>query len=226
MRAPAESAEVQLSHYSFTIAPDWTLRLDDVLSLHDQKGRENAVWFTDNVIHTTLDLGVDKPDDVHIECHSDHFLSDGYSNILDTEIAAANREEEPELGWLLTDMKATHNRMVAVINPSAAHWVAVEFFRATANELARLLYYNFPQSASGKGPTYNAVTKLLPRVIYLASLRPNSPLAGFDPQELAVEAVPCPQQHGIFDCGPFALCFVAKRIHDQPVWRDLDGKDE
>ncbi|KAH3982707.1 hypothetical protein HBI56_006100 [Parastagonospora nodorum] len=227
MRESAESSGVPLSRYGFTIAPEWTLHLGDVLSLHYLEGYENEAWFTDNVMHTVLDLETGKPDDVHIECHLDHFLSGDYGEIWETQLAAANRGEEPALGWPLTDMKATHNRMVAVINPSAAHWVAVEFIRATAtNEPTRLLYYNSLQSASEKGPTYNAVTKLLPQVIYLASLRPNSSLAGFDPHKLEVEVVPCPQQYGSFDCGPFALYFATKRIYDKPVWRDLYDEDE
>lgn len=226
MRECSETSGVELSRYEFTIAPDWTLRLNDVLSLHYLEGYENEAWFTDNVMHTVLDLDTGKPDDVHIECHLDLFLSEDFGAIWEKQLAAANRGETPELGWPLTDMKETHNRMVAVINPSAAHWVTVEFVRATSSEPAKLLYYNSLPSASEKGPTYNAVTKVLPQVIYLASLRPNSPLAGFDPHKLEAEVVPCPQQYGSFDCGPFALYFATQRIYNKPVWRDLYDDDE
>ncbi|KAH4183583.1 hypothetical protein HBI24_183310 [Parastagonospora nodorum] len=83
---------------------------------------------------------VGKPDDVHVEYHLNHFLSDYFSKIFDEQIAAANRGEEPEWGWPLTDMKTTHNRMVVAIDPTGIHWVTDEFVRATANEPAKLFY--------------------------------------------------------------------------------------
>jgi hypothetical protein len=212
------------TEFYFNIVPDMRLSLDDVLSLWHMRGQENAAWFTDRLMHSLLDVDAMSVANVFVDYHLDHFLMDEYSdNLLGADINAAKQGREPTLGWPLVDMRKEHTRILATVNPTKSHWVTVE---VTLTKPPKLLLYNSLRSASGKGPTIRRITKTLPQLLYLASLRPGSPLAGFDPHGLELEDVECPQQAGSFDCGPFSLWSALRRLYEQPVWRNLPNKAE
>jgi hypothetical protein len=218
---------VEPHRFSFRIAPNWQILLDDILSLYHLHGQEDAAWFTENIIHSVLDLEARHVGDVYVESHLDHFLSEDYDRVRQSDVADAVAGKAPAIGWPFMDVKSTHSRIVGTINPSGKHWIAFEFVLATSMERAKLFYYNSLSSPNGKnkGRTFKTATEILPQVLYLASLRPGSPLAGFDPYALDVEEVPCPQQCGTFDCGPFAIYCTVKRLHNQSVWIDLPSPD-
>jgi hypothetical protein len=218
----ARSNNLPETEYYFNIVPEWKLSLDDILSLWFMQGQENAAWFTDALMHSLLEVDAKNVKDVFIDCHLDHFLIEDYSdNLLEADIDAAKRGRDPSLGWPLVDMRKEHTRILATVNPTKAHWVTVELTLGTKTQPAKLQLYNSLRSTSGKGGTVRMITRTLPQILYLASLRPGSPLAGFDPYGLELEEVNCPQQAGSFDCGPLSLWFAARRLYKRPAWKDL-----
>jgi hypothetical protein len=72
-------------------------------------------------------------------------------------------------------------------------------------------------SGQEKGPTYRAATEIVPKLLYLASLRPGSLLAGCKPHRPKVEEARYPQQVGDWDCGPFSLYFLTCRLYNQAM---------
>jgi hypothetical protein len=218
----ARSNNLPETEYYFNIVPEWKLSLDDILSLWFMQGQENAAWFTDALMHSLLEVDAKNVKDVFVDCHLDHFLIEDYSdNLLEADIDAAKRGRDPSLGWPLVDMRKEHTRILATVNPTKAHWVTVELTLGTKTQPAKLQLYNSLRSTSGKGGTVRMITRTLPQILYLASLRPGSPLAGFDPYGLELEEVNCPQQAGSFDCGPLSLWFAARRLYKRPAWKDL-----
>lgn len=206
--------------FGFNISKERKLYRDDILSLYYVQGRSTAAWFTDAVINTLLDLEATQVDDVHVERDLGHFLEIDYvEHLLDSDITAAENGREPIMGWPLVDLKSDCYRIQAAINPSWSHWVTVEVETGTepGKTSSALRYYNSSSAAAGRGPTFRAATETLPKLLYLASLRPGSPLAGFDPHQLDVEEVICPQQVGDYDCGPFSLYFFTRRLYRQPL---------
>ena len=126
----------------------------------------------------------------------------------------------PETGWPFIDLKAHHSRILASLNPSGGHWVAVEIsIPPQEDSPMELIYYNSMSHMTEEDPSIVAVTQTLPRLLYLASLRPGSPLAGFNPHTLIVEEALCPQQAGSWDCGPFSVYFLVKRLHNALIRR-------
>jgi hypothetical protein len=219
----AASKQIPETEFYTRIVPERSLYLNDILSLWVMRGQDISAWFTDALMHSLLKNEAKNTDDVFIDCNLDHFLSDEYSEqVLELDIARARMSREPMLGWPLVDLHRKHTRILATINPTKAHWVTVEITLAeNETDSAKLQLYNSLRSASGKGATIRMVTETLPKILYLASLRPGSPLAGFDPHKLQIEEVNCPQQAGASDCGPFSLWFAARRLYKQSVWTDL-----
>jgi hypothetical protein len=197
----------------------WTLYVHDVLSLYYLKGQEEATWYTENVIHSVLDLEAPYVSNVYVACHLDVFLSEDYDRMLESELLLAVDGKIPTVGWSLSEVLSTHTRMVAAINPSKNHWIAIEFVRATTTERAKLFYYNSLSSSNGrqKGRSHVVATQILPKILYLANFQPGYSLEGFDGSQMDISEVPCPQQHGAFDCGPIAIYCTIKRLLDQSV---------
>lgn len=204
--------------FGFNISKERVVSRQDILSLYYHEGLPNAAWYTDTIINTVLDLEANTFQDVHVERNLGHFLLEDYANLLDSEIANAQRGHEPFMGWPFADFSAQHSRILATINPSGNHWVTVEVV-LNANECRspELLYYNSLSEAKGRGPTFKAATDTLPKLLYLASFRHGSPLAGFNPHTLEVKEVECPQQVGCWDCGPFSLHFFYRRLHNYTI---------
>jgi hypothetical protein len=197
----------------------WTLYVDDVLSLYYLKGQEETAWYTENVIHSVLDLEAPYVCNVYVACHLDVFLNEDYDRMLESELLLTVDGKTPTVGWPFSEFLSTHTRMVVAINPSKDHWIAIEFVRATTMERAKLFYYNSLSSSNGRqrGRSHIVATQILPKILYLASLQPGSSLEGFDGSQMDISEVPCPQQNAAFDCGAIAIYCTIKRLFDQSV---------
>lgn len=217
----AEQAEGKRAGEAGIFIANKKLFRDDILCLFLLEGREMAGWYRENTIDgmlsIELELGIHT--DVHIERDFAFWFEERYTDTIDDTIEAAQADgSEPLLGWPLLELKVTHSRMLAVLNPSSAHWFVAEFFiGAGEGEPCRLVYYNSMVRMTDDNPAFVAATVTLPKVLYLASLRPGSPLAGFDPQMLVVEEADCPKQSGSWDCGPFAVYILARRLYNETI---------
>ncbi|KAH4214917.1 hypothetical protein HBI95_014600 [Parastagonospora nodorum] len=195
---------------------------DDVLSLYCLDGQEGAAWFREGIINALLTLEESHgPASVHIESDFALWFEDRYTAVLDRDIEKAEGDgSAPETGWPFIDLRDHHSRILASLNPSGVHWVAVEISIPLEEDAPmKLIYYNSMSRMTVEDPTFVAATQTLPKLLYLASLRPGSPLAGFNPHTLIVEEAQCPQQVGSWDCGPFSVYFLAKRLHNERIRR-------
>jgi hypothetical protein len=210
--------EKPVGGYGLQISNNQGLFRDDLCSLYCVEGGEAAAWYTDAVINTLLDIEAALVPDVYIERNLFFWLESGIVDNLDDYIENAKLGREPAVGWPFIDLTADHSRILFVMNPSGAHWVTVEILHRQAdNAPEKLIYYNSMSTGQEKDPTYRAATEIVPKLLYLASLRPGSLLAGCDPHRLEVEEARCPQQVGDWDCGPFSLYFLTCRLYDQAI---------
>jgi hypothetical protein len=196
---------------------DWTIQLDDILCLYFLEDRTNGAWFTITIIMTLLQLEARHVQDVHVECNLDIFIlladSDEW---MEGQIEIARNCGELEYGWPFADMTEARPYIITVLN-TGAHWVTVEVQLGGNGEPTTIYTYNSVHTGDGKGRTRRITAVLLPKLLYLASLRPGSPLAGFDPDQCVIEREECPQQAGSWDCGAFSIYFAVRRLYNQGV---------
>ncbi|CAN9102280.1 unnamed protein product [Alternaria alternata] len=212
-------------HRKIDICPGRCLEQLDVLSLLHIKGLERCAWFTDAVILALLALEGPLQADVYTELDFGIFLDEIYvEKSLDEEISRAESGEMLEFGFPFQDVTSNHARIMGVINPSGIHWLTFEFVLGTRDSLPTLFYYNSVQHPSQRGPSYKAVKDTLPKLLHLASLQPNSPLAGLEAKDVLVKEVDCPQQAGDHECGPMSIFCYTRRLYNLPVSVDLPRK--
>ncbi|KAJ4368129.1 hypothetical protein N0V83_006484 [Neocucurbitaria cava] len=185
--------------------------LDDVLSLYYLDNEEMAAWFTSTIVTALLDIEARHAHhDTLVDRDFGLYMEREYlMERLDKDIELAETGNVPEYSWPLGDLNNAHSRVLACVNPTSNHWVTVEI---VLQDPPRIRYFNSMPNASPRAP------KDLSKVLYLASLNPESPLPKFNAEEVAVELVDCPQQASCgVDCGPFSIFFLAQRIHDRSV---------
>ncbi len=218
----AQAASQPLDGFGIKISENEKLYQNDILSLYHLDGYDTAAWLTEPIMYTIMNLEPLPSDDVYIDKDLSPFLNQHFLDQLDEAITAAQDGTPPDMGWPFTDMQPNHRRMVAVINPSENHWMTIQFVAGTDSSPSKLFLYNSGQG-SASGINMRTMTESLPKLFYLASLRPNSPLEGFNPYELQVEEVSCAKQANSVDCGPFSLYFLSQALHEQSVDRLLPG---
>ncbi|KAL6705017.1 hypothetical protein ACN47E_007420 [Coniothyrium glycines] len=203
-----------------SLVKEHSLRKSDILCIACVKDRENSAWFTEGLIDTLVALEGNTVPDVHLETDLSHFLEEAYvEGSLSDDIEKASNGEDPLLGFPFVDMKQEHTRILGIVNPTRSHWITYEYLDKSQTRTGRntLRYYTSLPTSKNRGPTYRAVTHIIPQLLYLASFRTGSPLSGFDPHALEVESASCPEQANSYDCGPFALWFLVSRLHGRSV---------
>ncbi len=220
LKDSAEAANESIDGFGIKISENEKLYQNDILSLYHLDGYDTAAWLTEPIMYTIMNLESLPSNDVYIDKDLSPFLNQHFLDQLDEAITAAQDGTPPDMGWPFTDMRPDHRRMVAVINPSENHWMTIQFVAGTESTPSKLFLYNSGQGSSS-GINMRTMTESLPKLFYLASLQPNSPLEDFDPYQLQVEKVPCAKQANTVDCGPFSLYFLSQALHEQNVDRLL-----
>jgi hypothetical protein len=73
-----------------------------------------------------LDIEAEYIRSVHIERDFGDWFDPEYTAIIDEQVENAEDGSEPVTGWRFINLTADHSRILAVSNPSGAHWASIE----------------------------------------------------------------------------------------------------
>ncbi|KAF3044680.1 hypothetical protein E8E12_008771 [Didymella heteroderae] len=155
---------------------------EDILRLCYVDGLITQSWYSSSLINAFIGIVQRKsPADTFVDIHSDVWFEQE-----EAEIEAALAEASgsgvhpptpPLLGWRFADLTTAHSRITGSINPSGSYWITYE---VELGDHIRVIRYDSTVVRKEKGPTFRAITRILPKLLRLASLRPGSPLVKLD----------------------------------------------
>lgn len=197
-----------------------SLNMRDTCGLSLNSEDANAAWYSDNVMDVIAKIEAASVRDggLYFDTNLGHFvtryLADTESLI--TAIRNAANGSISELGWPFVDLRPQHSRILATINTNGSHLAAYEVEFSRGIDQMKISIMNSCYNAHRTGSTYRAWKLLGPRA-RLASMQPNSPLAGLDFIDIIFEEMKCPYQQNFHDCGPFSLAFLSLRLHNRKI---------
>jgi hypothetical protein len=203
------------------IPGDATYDLDaaDVLSLPYFAGSGSDSWFSDNVIYALSRIEGEYVHDAYAELELNPWFSGTSIEDLSKYIKDAEEGIHIQRRWPFANWKPQHNRCVAVINPSDVHWMAVEVSFAGNSPVVRC--FNSMPIYDEEDGSYRKIVHGIPKLLCLATFRPDWPMGQFSLEDINFKHVKCPRQaiHS-GDCGPLTFLCLARRLHDLPAFPD------
>jgi hypothetical protein len=201
-------------NYRFLISKEQRVSAQDILGLPYLPQCSNGAWFSDAIVNALIDIESQHATTVFADFDLTVFLDPAYvKNHLDADICEALVGNQPTRGWPFNSLTDRHTRILGIVNPSGNHWMAFEY--DIRDRWINMM--NSKRNPNGKGPEYWALRSTLPKLLYLASLRDNSPLSGFDLETTGRFDAIVPQQAGSHECGPMSIFFFVRRLHGLPV---------
>lgn len=193
---------------------------EDLLRLCYIDGLVAQSWFSSSLISAFVSIArQESPMDTLVDLHTDVWFEQE-EEVVDEALKKASESKDfpptmPILGWPFADLRTAHSRIIGIVNPSGSHWITYEVEFGLRIKVTR---YDSAPVDTARGVTFRAITRILPKLLQLASLRPDSPLA--TPRLTTIDQVKadCIRQCDLnIDCGPLSVFFMICRLSNLSV---------